>query len=269
MHERSRQPRVRPEGRCLRSALFLVFFGMPAMGWSARLTPPANLPVTGNFWEDYHHIVIPTSIVVLVLTGTIFVLVQALRQKRQAVLGMGRSFATLHATLDSVVEGVLVVDRHGRATDWNRQFLEMWRIPREVIEGKDAAAVMTNFVLGQLKDPDGFRARIRELDERPEESSADEIIEFKDGRIFERDSRPQQFEGRIIGRVWCFHDVTARLQAESEKRRLDEQLAQSSKMEALGALAGGIAHDFNNVLTGVIGYAELAKARLPGAHPIA
>jgi signal transduction histidine kinase/ActR/RegA family two-component response regulator len=241
------------------------------MGWCRALAKvgPTTLPEeTGGFWENYWRVVVVAGAIVVVLGVTVIALLRALRSKREAVHAMERSLSTLHATLDSVVEGVLVVDRKGRVTDYNRQFLEMWRVPRELAELKDDAAMLQS-VATQVKDPERFLKRVRDLYERPEESSADEILEFKDGRIFERDSRPQQSDGRIIGRVWCFHDVTARLRADSERHRLDEQLAQSSKMQALGTLAGGIAHDFNNILTGVIGYADLAKARLPAAHPIA
>jgi signal transduction histidine kinase/CheY-like chemotaxis protein len=69
------------------------------------------------------------------------------------------------------------------------------------------------------------------------------------------------------GSLVTVRDISERKEAERAQRRLEEQLRQSHKMEALGTLAGGVAHDFNNILSSVMGNADLAAEELPHGHP--
>jgi PAS domain S-box-containing protein len=93
----------------------------------------------------------------------------------------------------------------------------------------------------------------------------EEIFWRKDGTSFpvRYSSAPLMEEGKVLGAVVTFRDITEQKRIEAEKDRLKAQLAQAQKMEAIGTLAGGIAHDFNNILGIIMGYAEIADFALP------
>lgn len=71
-----------------------------------------------------------------------------------------------------------------------------------------------------------------------------------------------------IGTVSIAHDITEKRQTEEDKSNLQKQLLRAQKLETIGTLAGGIAHDFNNILTPILGYADMASAKLPDYHPV-
>ena len=74
-------------------------------------------------------------------------------------------------------------------------------------------------------------------------------------------------EGRPVGFRGIVRDVTDRKKAEKEKKKLEAQLQQAQKMEAIGTLAGGIAHNFNNLLMSIIGNSSMVLLDLDHDHP--
>ena len=136
--------------------------------------------------------------------------------------------SVLAATLESTADGILVVDQAGRITSVNGRFIEMWKLPPETLEDRDDVAALT-FLVDQLVDPAAFIAKAQELWADPNAPSHD-MLEFKDGRIFERDSLPQLIGGEVVGRVWSFRDVT-------EHRRLQSELTHQAFHDPLTGLA--------------------------------
>jgi len=67
--------------------------------------------------------------------------------------------------------------------------------------------------------------------------------------------------------VGIAHDMGERRRIESDQRALEARVQRAQRLESVGVLAGGIAHDFNNVLAAILGYGELAAARLTPEHP--
>ena len=80
-------------------------------------------------------------------------------------------------------------------------------------------------------------------------------------------SQVKNTRSRVVGFRGIARDVTANLKVTREKQRLETQLHQARKMEAIGTLASGIAHDFNNIMMGILGNTSLMISRIDPDHP--
>jgi len=116
------------------------------------------------------------------------------------------------ATFESVADGILVVDHVGRVTTYNQQFVDMFSLSLEILSITDYS-LRLEFLAEQMVDPQEFMQRSHNFYCNSEMESYD-LLELIDGRILERYSRPQKLADQIIGRVWSFQDITARIKAE-------------------------------------------------------
>ena len=153
------------------------------------------------------------------------------------------TLSLLEATLESTADGILVVDNAGAIMSFNRKFVEMWRIPEEIIASRNDDQALA-YVLGQLKHPEAFLAKVRELYATPDAESND-VLEFIDGRVFERYSQPQWVEDRCVGRVWSFRDVT-------ERSKLDQMK---------DGFLSAVSHELRTPLTNVLGFTLTLQQR--------
>ena len=155
----------------------------------------------------------------------------------------------LSVTLRSIGDGVITTDNEGRIFLMNKVAGELtgW-------DNEQAIGCSLTEVFGIEGIMHTTSEQIFEKDEAPvfvktaflrTRDGAQRIIEYKRAPIREKN-------GRIMGKVLVFSDIT-------EKKRLEEELMKIQKLESLGVLAGGIAHDFNNLLTAIIGNISIAK----------
>jgi PAS domain S-box-containing protein len=116
-----------------------------------------------------------------------------------------RALSMLQSTLESTADGILVLDREGRVTTFNRRFGELWELAEDVLAARDAEKMLAA-ALDKVMEPEAFLARVRELQALPEMIERDRIL-LRDGRVLERSILPQRLAGRTLGHVLTFREV--------------------------------------------------------------
>jgi len=163
---------------------------------------------------------------------------------------LAQALAIMRATLDSSAEAILVTDEKGKITEFNQKYIDTWKVPREVLE-RGMAREVRELVSQNFADPQRFLARIEEIAATREESF--DLLELKDGRMFERCSKVLTIEEQSVGRVWSFRDVTERHLSEITSRRLAAIVA-SSDDAIIGKNLDGIITSWNVGAEHIFGY---------------
>jgi diguanylate cyclase (GGDEF)-like protein/PAS domain S-box-containing protein len=125
----------------------------------------------------------------------------------------------LQTQLEVSPDAILVVDDNGKIISCNQQFIDLWRLPPQLVNARLDALVL-QAVSGQVEDSQAFVERVNYLYLHREDKSREEI-RLKDGRVIDRYSAPiTGAEGKYYGRVWYLRDITERRRTEDQIRNL-------------------------------------------------
>lgn len=138
-------------------------------------------------------------------------------QLEQRTAELAHALAIVRATLAATTDAILVTDDRSQVVEHNQHYVELWRTPPEILEGRSAERLWEMASL-QFAVPEIYLARIKEIIGSSGESI--DVLELKGGRIVEQFSNALEIDGVQIGRVWGFRDVTDRNIAEIGLRRL-------------------------------------------------
>ena len=163
----------------------------------------------------------------------------------------------LRTLIDAIPYPVFYKDAQYRYQGCNKAFEQFLGIRRDDFIGKTVDEVWPPDLADKYQQTD------RELLESPNPGIQviPGVLETKGGErcdVLFHKAVYRNSDGSIGGIISIVEDLTERKWAELERTRIDAQLRQAQKMEALGNLAGGIAHDFNNILSIILGNTEIA-----------
>jgi len=183
--------------------------------------------------------------------------VRDITERRAAETALQSSETLFRSVWENSVDGMRLTDENGVIVAVNDAYCKLAGLEAPSLEGKPftvvyAASQNGEAMLQQLREHFATRAEQRKREEQ---------YTLHDGRTVALEISDSFIEvrGRPLLMLSLFRDITT-------QKRLEEQLRQSQKMEAIGQLAGGVAHDFNNILTVIHGHASLlATANLDDA----
>lgn len=178
-------------------------------------------------------------------------------ERKRAEEALRESEEKYRALVESVNSVIIRIDNEGRVIFLNDYGRDFFGYSMDELEGKGlVGTVLPSEAAGHLN----IKSLLAYMAEHPEEYREKEIENRR--RNGERvwvswtTKTLHDKEGRFAGILAVGNDVT-------QRKRLEREIRQAQKMEAIGTLAGGIAHDFNNILAAIIGFAEMVEDDLP------
>ena len=186
---------------------------------------------------------------------------EALERRTQE---LARSLSMMRATLESTTDGILVTDARGTVTDFNQKYVDMWRVPRELMETAEHRRIL-EFTCRQFEESQPFLARIDEIyaaspGREPRRAGARgrtgvrAVLRDPDRRWRERRSRLELSRHHRDRRA---EDERRQLLESERVARAEAERTSSSKDEFLATLS----HELRTPLSAILGWAHVLRSR--------
>jgi PAS domain S-box-containing protein len=190
--------------------------------------------------------------------------------REQGTDELAAALAMMHATLESTTDAILVTDEANYVREFNEKYVKYWGIPPHMMISAHARELW-NYVSPQLNDPAWYLARVQEIIASAALETFD-VLQLKDGRVFEQNSAIQLIKQRNVGRVWSFRDITQRKRAQdalgNEKRVLEKIASGAPLATVLDVLVRGVeAQSCDGMMCTVLVFDEAAQCLRHGAAP--
>lgn len=149
-------------------------------------------------------------------------LVLEIHERKKVENEIQRAYSLILSVFDAVEEGIMVVGSDNQTLECNNRFIEMFRVPPPLLN-KGNRRLRIRYIADQLQNGDDFMEKLYAVEASSEHKFFD-VLHLRDGRAIEQFSQPFYVQGKFMGRIWSYRDITKRLSAEESLRSVNSEL---------------------------------------------